>query len=90
MDQQTEGKAMPREVSDVLLKLSQNKHFDQLHSLLKEIYHAESAESQDGAQGMKDHFKLILLSLGESLYSGRGMGTRTFQTSEIRSEDDKQ
>lgn len=81
---------MPREVSDVLLKLSQNKHFDQLHSLLKDIYHAESAESPEGAQGMKDHFKLILLSLGDFLCSGRGMGARTFQASEIWSENDKQ
>jgi len=65
MDQLPEDKATSKEVSAVLLKLSENRHFDQLHTVLRAIYHAESAASAEAGQRMKDSFKLILLSLGE-------------------------
>lgn len=56
---------MPAEVSSVLLRLSKNKQFEQLHGLLKGIYETECGESEEGAQRMKEHLKLILVSLGE-------------------------
>lgn len=54
----------PTGVSTVLQRLSQTKQFQQLHTVLKSIYQSEAVASEDGAQSMKDHFKLILLSLG--------------------------
>ena len=70
------------DVNRLITKLSNSRHFAQLHSILKAIYQAESLEG--GAQDMKENFKLILLGLGreyvvDEVWMGRDCGTQEVQ-----------
>lgn len=57
--------SLSRDVSLLMLRLTKSKHFAQLHSLIKAIYAEESALNFSAVATVKEHFKLILLGLGE-------------------------